>query len=73
MARRFTQKDGLLPEDLVHCGLDHLAAAEALFATNASHFDSAGYLAHIGVELLLKGWHLQVFGEFEGIHNLHTL
>lgn len=56
MARKFTVEDGLVPVDLLHCGLDHLAASKALFKLSPAGFDSAGYLAHIGVELLLKAW-----------------
>lgn len=73
MVRVYKKSDGLLPEDLVHCGLDHLTAAEELFDSNPSHFDSAGYLSHIGVELLLKGWLLQCAGEFKGIHSVKEL
>lgn len=71
--RIFTADDGLLPVDLAHCGLDHLTAAQKLFKSDPSHYDSAGYLAHIGVELLFKGWLLETTGRFEGIHNLGAL
>ena len=73
MARTFGIKDGLVPSDFLHAALDHIAAAQALFTTNPSHYDSAGYLAHIGVELLLKAWLLEAAGQFEGIHSLQTL
>lgn len=73
MAREFSAKDGLVPVDLLHCGLDHLDAAKALFASNPIHYDSAGYLSHIGVELLIKAWLLQVTKSFEGIHNCKAL
>jgi len=74
MVRMFSvAKDGLVPCDFLHSGLDHMAGAQLLFESGASHFDSAGYLAHIGVELLLKAWLLEVAGEFEGIHNLEAL
>ncbi len=73
MARVFTKDDGLIPVDLVHCALDHLSAAQALFESNPAHYDSAGYLAHIGVEMLLKGWLLEVNGSFKGTHNLNEL
>ena len=71
--RTFTTADGLLPVDLVHCGLDHITSAQVLFNSDPSHYDSAGYLAHIGVELLFKGWLLETTGRFEGIHNLCAL
>lgn len=73
MARMFSTKDGLVPSDFLHAALDHVTAAQALFATDPSHYDSAGYLAHIGVELILKAWLLETAGQFEGIHNLQTL
>ena len=73
MARKFTVEDGLAPVDLLHCGLDHLAASKALFKLSPAGFDSAGYLAHIGVELLLKAWLLHGTKEFEGIHNCRAL
>lgn len=73
MERIFSTIDGFVSVDFVDCGLDHITAAQALFATNPSHYDSAGYLAHIGVELLLKGWLLQVSGQFEGTHSLQSL
>lgn len=74
MARIFSiEKDGLSGADFLHSGLDHMTAAKELFESDASHFDSAGYLAHMAVELLVKAWLLEVAGEFEGIHNLQAL
>ncbi len=71
--RVFKRQDGFEPKDFIHSGLDHVNAAEKLFETNASFFDSAGYLIHMGFELLLKAWHLEAFGEFCGIHSLKDL
>ena len=71
--RVFKRTDGFEPRDFIHSGLDHVNAAESLFKANASFFDSAGYLVHMGFELLLKAWHLEVFGEFCGIHSLRDL
>ncbi|MES2687145.1 MAG: HEPN domain-containing protein [Pseudomonadota bacterium] len=69
-----TEKDGLVAADFLHGGLDHMTAAKLLFKSDdPSHFDSAGYLAHMAVELLVKSWLLEVAGEFEGIHNLQSL
>lgn len=73
MALTFRAKDGFSPRDFLHSALDHVTAAQALFETDASHYDSAGYLAHIGVELLLKAWLLEEAGQFKGIHKLQTL
>jgi HEPN domain-containing protein len=71
--RKFTKEDGVEAGDLLHCGVDHLSAARYLFAASPSFYDSAGYLAHIGIELLLKSWLLEVAGEFPGIHNISEL
>jgi hypothetical protein len=73
MARTFTATDGLSVPDLLHFGFDHVASAGALLKKNARHFDSAGYLAHMGIECLLKSWHLHVFGEYQGTHRLDSL
>lgn len=71
--RTFTKDDGVGAGDLLHCGEDHLSAAEALFAGSPSFYDSAGYLAHMGIELLLKSWLLEVAGKFPGVHRLSDL
>jgi HEPN domain-containing protein len=73
MARQFTAADGLVTADMIHCGLDHLTAAQLLFESDAAHFDAAGYLSHMGVELLLKGWLLEVAGGFGATHDLGLL
>lgn len=74
MVRIFrSEKDGLVPCDFLHSGVDHMTAAKLLFESDPSHFDSAGYLAHMAVELLVKAWLLETAGEFEGIHNLQAL
>lgn len=66
-------KDGLIPSDFLHSGLDHMTAAKLLFDSSPDHYDSGGYLAHIAVELLIKAWLLEIAGEFEGVHNLEIL
>jgi len=71
--RKYPQQDGLIPLELLRAGVDHLSASEALFKGSPSHYDSAGYLAQLGVELLLKSWLLFVAGEFEGVHQLASL
>jgi HEPN domain len=73
VARRFTTADGLKVRDLLHYGCDSISAARYLLKSSASYFDSAGYLAHIGVELLLKAWHLEAFGYFTDTHKLQKL
>jgi HEPN domain-containing protein len=73
VTRRFTTADGFKVRHLLHYGCDSISAARHLLKSSASYFDSAGYLAHIGVELLLKAWHLEVFGCFTDTHNLQKL
>lgn len=69
----YTEKDGYNVEDLLHFGYGHVDAARALFQDNPAFLDSAGYLAHLGVELILKAWHLAWFGKFDNTHNLIAL
>ncbi len=71
--RVFKRTDGFEPKDFIHSGLDHVNAAESLFKTSSSFLDSAGYLVHMGFELILKAWHLEAFGEFCGVHSLQDL
>jgi HEPN domain-containing protein len=71
--RIFTSKDGLVAVDLIHCAMDYLSAAELLFGSGPHLYDSASYLAHLGIEMLLKGWLLEVNGSFEGVHLLSNL
>jgi HEPN domain-containing protein len=73
MPRTFRVSDGYSIADFLHYGLDNIAAAKLLLKTNARYFDSAGYLAHLGIELLLKAWHLHVFGQFEEGHKITVL
>ncbi|QWD62185.1 HEPN domain-containing protein [Polynucleobacter sp. MWH-UH25E] len=70
--RIFTNQDGLFPKDLVRYGLDHIAAGFKLFR-HPFHFDSAGYLIHIGYECLLKGWILELTGQFDAVHSIKVL
>jgi HEPN domain len=69
----YTEKDGYTIEDLLHFGYGHVDAARALFKDDPAFLDSAGYLAHLGVELVLKAWHLAWFGQFDNTHNLIAL
>jgi HEPN domain-containing protein len=73
VAHMYTVADGVAVPDLLHFGFDHISAAQALLKSNARHFDSAGYLAHLGFELLLKAWHLHEFTEFPNTHSLNNL
>ena len=74
MPRTFSFIDGITVADLLRFGFGHLSSAEFLLnGPDPNHFDSAGYLAHLGFEHLLKAWHLQVFNKVPGIHNLDKL
>ena len=71
--KKFSANDGFNAGDLCHYARDHLASAKLLFARNYRCYDSAGYLAHLGLELLLKGFILYLNGEFPSGHNLERL
>ena len=73
MAIKYTIDDGYSISDLFHYGIDHLYSSGSLFKLDAHAYDSAGYLSHLGIELLLKGWHLYQFNYFKNEHNLITL
>jgi len=72
MTKTFSRNE-YLPEDLLQAGLHHLAAAEVLLKGSPELFDSAGYLAHMGIELMLKAWILHQDSRFPGIHPLPDL
>lgn len=69
----FKESDGFNIKDLLKCALDHLRSAHLLFDRSPICFDSAGYLAHLGLELILKTILLNNTGEFMGIHDLKRL
>lgn len=71
--RVFTKEDRYDPVHCVEFSVDHLNTAEVLFATGFRFFDSVGYLAHMGGELLLKAWLPELTGQFEGVHSLQSL
>lgn len=71
--KSYGASDGFITEDLVHYGVDHMKAAKILFEKDPSLFDSGGYLAHLGIELLLKAWLLEIPGEFPKTHSLAAL
>jgi HEPN domain-containing protein len=59
---------------LLQAGLHHLAAAEFLLKGGRPQlFDSAGYLAHMAIELMLKSWILLEDSDFPFIHPLPAL
>jgi len=71
--KTFKISDGFEPTDLLKYARDHLASAKLLFGRNPLCYDSAGYLAHLGLELMLKSILLELNGEFPAEHNLKLL
>lgn len=69
----YRAEDGYAPEDLLQFSLDHLEAALVLGNGNWRHFHSAGYLAHLCLELLLKSWILHERQKFPKTHSLQKL
>ncbi len=72
MSRKFT-KDSYRPYDFLCAAFDHLASANILFAHNPQCCDSAGYLAHLGFELLFKALLLNKLGSFHDGHSLKAI
>jgi HEPN domain-containing protein len=74
MTKRYRAGDGFSVQTLMHAANDHLVAARVLFESSRSQvLDSAGYLAHLGIELALKAGLLHVAGSFPNEHNLGNL
>ena len=58
---------------MLHSAIDHLASAKVLFYSNSRCFDSAGYLSHLGIELVLKALLLNKTNSFPAEHSLSKL
>lgn len=71
--RKFTKKNAYTERDLLQYAVDHLKAARVLFEKNYDLYDSAGYLSHLGIEMILKSMLLNREGEFPGVHKLGFL
>lgn len=69
----FKRHDGFSEGELLHSAIDHLSSAKVLFDTNARCFDSAGYLSHLGIELILKALLLNKSDQFPNEHALAKL
>jgi HEPN domain-containing protein len=69
----FTRQDGFSETELLHSGIDHLASAKVLFDKSPRCYDSAGYLCHLGIELVLKAIILNKCNEFPNKHSLVEL
>lgn len=71
--KKYTRQDGFSEGGLLHSAVDHLASAKILFVKNHRCFDSAGYLSHLGIELVLKAMLLNCGNEFPNEHSLANL
>jgi len=71
--KKFARQNGFSESELLHWAIDHLASAKILFEANARCFDSAGYLSHLGIELILKAILLNGRNEFPNGHSLPKL
>jgi len=71
--KKYTRQDGFSEIELLHSSIDHLASAKSLFNTNPRCFDSAGYLSHLGIELILKALLLNKCAQFPNEHSLVKL
>jgi HEPN domain-containing protein len=72
-SKMFSRSDGYTERDLLQSATDHLASARRLFEGGPRCFDSAGYLSHLGIELILKAFLLHRNGEFPDEHSLKAL
>ncbi|MFI5352163.1 MAG: HEPN domain-containing protein [Candidatus Binatales bacterium] len=61
------------PQDLLQAAMDHLRSAKVLFDRHPCCYDSAGYLTHLGLELIFKAWLLDEVGRFDAEHSLKVL
>jgi len=59
--------------DLLHAAIDHLGSAKVLFERDPRCYDSAGYLAHLGFELIFKAMLLETACRFPATHSFSTL
>ena len=71
--KKFTRQDGFSELELLHSAADHLGSAKVLFDRSPRCFDSAGYLCHLGIELVLKAMLLNKCNEFCNEHSLVKL
>lgn len=68
---KFRVEDGYTPKTLLQYGIDHLACAKHFFSFgHPKTYDSAGYIAHLGIELIMKAILLVAQGYFTDTHDL---
>jgi hypothetical protein len=71
---KYKTDDGYNTLDFLQFGIDHCQSSLVLFAiSDPSYIDSAAYLMHLGLEQILKAWHLECFGEFTNTHSIMNL
>ena len=74
MGRKFWKKNGYSESDLILYAMDHIVSAQYLYHLSGSRgVDSAGYLSHLGIELLLKSLLLHHLEYFTDDHRLISL
>ena len=73
MPKTYSEEDGYTQAELLRFSRDHLFAAERFFAGGVRCLDSAGYLSHLGIELLLKAVLLGATRQFPNEHSLLKL
>lgn len=78
MGKKFNKIDGWTESLLFERSKGHLMAAERLFCIQEPRIyndtlSSAGYLSHLGIELLLKGCWVNESSHFEDLHSLAKL
>lgn len=71
--RWFSRQQGYKVRHLVEYAADHASSARILVRSGPFCFDSAAYLAHLSLELLLKALLLDRLGQFPAIHSLVAL
>lgn len=69
----YTREEGYNENELIQFGSDHLWSASVLLECPPRCYHSAGYLIHLGLELLLKAWVLHAEGKFPNTHDLIKL
>ena len=71
---KFTREAGHSEKDLLQYGIDHIKTSIYLLENNGPDcYDSAGYIAQLGLGLIIKAWHLFVFDCFYDEHSLKKL
>jgi len=72
--RVFKRSEGYFPYDLLEYGKAHLKSAQIIRANgDINLIDQALYMAHLGIECILKSFILSIKDEFSDEHNLNIL